>query len=68
MPVDDTSMNAGGADEDEDLLAQANALLEDEPISSTEKKILNRDGRQMKKKVSIKRDTALPAVSEAKIT
>jgi hypothetical protein len=58
MPADDTSINVGAGDEDDDLLAQANALLEDEPISST---------RQIKKKVAIKRDTTLPSLSESKM-
>jgi len=66
MRGEDTSMNEGAGDEDDDLLAQANALLEDDPISSAEKKILNREGNQTKKKVAIKRDTALQAVSETK--
>jgi len=61
-----THPNVGGADEDDDLLAQANALLEDDPISSAEKKILSREGHQTKKKVAIKRDTTLQAVSETK--
>ena len=52
MRGDDTSMNEGAADEDDDLLAQANALLEDDPISSAEKKILSREGHQIKKKVA----------------
>jgi len=66
MRGDDTSMNEGAADEDDDLLAQANALLEDDPISSAEKKILSREGHQIKKKVAIKRDSTLQTVSEAK--
>ena len=66
MPVD-ASMNAGVGDEDDDLLAQANALLGDDPISNTEKKILNRDGHNVTK-VAIKRDTNLPTASESKIT
>ena len=43
MPADDTSINVGAGDEDDDLLAQANALLEDDPISK---------GRQIKKKIT----------------
>lgn len=56
MPVDDTSINVGPGDEDDDLLAQANALLEDDPVSSAEKKMINRDSEQIQKKVSIKRN------------
>jgi len=67
MPVDDTSINVGPGDEDDDLLAQANALLEDDPVSSTEKKMLNRDAEQIQKKVSIKRDT-IQAPSETNIS
>merc|ERR1712226_1248616 len=67
MPVDDTSINVGPGDEDDDLLAQANALLEDDPVSSTEKKMLNRDSEQIQKKVSIKRDT-IQAPSETNIS
>lgn len=66
MPVDDTSINVGPGDEDDDLLAQANALLEDDPVSSTEKKMLNRDAEQIQKKVSIKRNT-IQAPSETNI-
>ena len=40
-------MNVGSGYEDDDLLAQANALLEDDSMSSTEKKMLNR-GQPMK--------------------
>ena len=57
MPVDDTSMSVGAGDEDDDLLAQANALLEDDPVASTEKKILNSNGDQVRKKMAIKRDS-----------
>lgn len=55
-------MNVGSGYEDDDLLAQANALLEDDSMSSTEKKMLNR-GQPMKK-VAIKRDSTFNVVSE----
>jgi len=63
MPADDTSMNVGPGDEDDDLLAQANALLEDDPVASTEK-LQNKDGDLAKKKVAIKRDS-IQAPSES---
>ena len=55
-------MSVGSGYEDDDLLAQANALLEDDSMSSTEKKMLNR-GQPMKK-VAIKRDSTFNVVSE----
>ena len=55
-------MNVGSGYEDDDLLAQANALLEDDSMPSTEKKMLNR-GQPMKK-VAIKRDSTFNVVSE----
>merc|ERR1711997_940243 len=56
MPVDDTSINVGPGDEDDDLLAQANALLEDDPVANAEKKIKS-GGNQIGKKLAIKRDS-----------
>ena len=59
-------MPAGGADDDEDLLAEASALLEDEPLSA--KLQVGYKVGQPKKKVAIKRDTNLPAVLDNKTT
>ena len=55
MPVGDGSLHAGV--EDDDLLADASALLADDP----EDKAL-----KPKKKVAIKRDTPLPTTTENK--
>jgi len=67
MPVDDTSINVGPGDEDDDLLAQANALLEDDPVANAEKKMINSGGNQIGKKLAIKRDSIqAPTVTNAR--